>query len=227
MRGSPSNIPDTLALFNSPIIYRVPILQENSGEPGPWQTVPDNKWRYALVRAPFIWDWRRSLSAHFAGCAFFASARTQTRRKTRVRGALAALSPPPFQFFLPLLFAFCFPFPFPLERAFFDSAARQWSPYRQWLSPRAPAESAATDARLLLFPLLFSDLYKYIFFLFFHLCLSGLHRSISRFLPWAWHLWPRRADSDNARGLDRISPILHRESAVDIISLSFPQRPNY
>lgn len=40
------------------------------------------------------------------------------------------------------------------------------------LSPTAiaSAESAATDARLLLFPLLFPDLYKYIFF-FFSICL--------------------------------------------------------
>lgn len=44
----------------------------------------------------------------------------------------------PFYLFPP--FFILAPYPFFLERIrpFFDSTARQWSPYRQWLSPRAP-----------------------------------------------------------------------------------------
>lgn len=74
---------------------------------------------------------------------------------------------PRFGFFSPCFIFFPFPDLVGVRvRPFFDSAARQWSPYHQWLSPQMPAESAATGARLFLFPLLFPDLYKYMYFLF-------------------------------------------------------------
>lgn len=74
------------------------------------------------------------------------------------------------------------PFPPPLVHAF-ARVFRFGGETMKSLSPTAiaSAESAATDARLLLFPLLFPDLYKYIFF-FFSICLWFTTERL-RFLP--------------------------------------------
>lgn len=126
-----------------------------------------------LVCTPFIWDWRCSLSTHFASCAFFASVRTQTRRKIRIRWTLAALSPTPVPVFLFLCSFFLSPPPPPLDRVVYFSIRRRDNEvliangYRHERRPNRPQPMCGCFFFSFYFPI-YINIYIYVF-LFFHL----------------------------------------------------------
>lgn len=133
-----------------------------------------------LVCAPFIWDWRHSLSALRVVHFFFLRSRARRRtRKIRVRWALVATSRSGFPF--PQLCFFSSLLPRPHWRAR-SSVFRFDGETMKSLSAMAIATSVGRNRCIgsFLFPLLFRELYKYIFFFFFPFA-SGLHRSIRGF----------------------------------------------
>lgn len=104
----------------------------------------------------------------------------------------------------PLLCFFSSPLPHPHPPWTASSVFRFDGETMKSLSPMAIATSAGRNQCCSFFRFYF-PIYINICFSFFSICLWFTPEH-SRFLPWAWHLWPRHADNDNACGLDKNFP---------------------
>lgn len=194
----------------------------------PTRTVGDKRSRTtntACMRAVYLR--LTTLAFSFAGCAFFCiRAHVDAPEKFAF---VEHWSPPLVPVFLShssIFFSSLLPRPRWRARS---SVFRFGGETMKSLSPMAIATSVGRIGRnrcigSFLFPLLFRDLYKYIFFFFFFSICLWFTPGHSRFSPWAWHLWPRRADSDNTPRT--------RQNFLDtpwapLITLSFLNFKNY